>query len=126
MENKNELLYEKITEKIIGCGFEVYNELGYGYLEKVYENALMIAMQETGLKVEQQKPVPVYFREKLVGEYFTDILVEKKIIVEIKTIDMLSRIHFSQVLNYLKATRLKLGFLINFGPKKVSYERIIK
>ncbi len=126
MNTEKELLYKDITDKILASAFEVYNYLGYGFLEKVYENAFLLALQENGIRAEQQKAIPVYFKDKMIGEYFSDILVEEKIIVEIKTIETFSKAHYAQILNYLKATKLKLGFLINFGPRGLEYKRMIK
>ncbi|HOQ05121.1 MAG TPA: GxxExxY protein [Anaerohalosphaeraceae bacterium] len=126
MNPQRELLYKDITDKILKSAFEVYNDLGYGFLEKVYENALLLALRENGALAEQQKTVPVYFKEKIIGEYFADILVENKIVIEIKTAESFSKAHFAQVLNYLKATKLRLGFLINFGPNGLEYKRIIR
>lgn len=122
---EKELIYKEITEKIIGFSFEVYNELGYGFLEKVYENALVVLFREAGMKAEQQKKVPVYFREYTVGEYVADILVENKITLEIKASDILTKSYYAQILNYLKATNLRLGVLLHFAPKKLFYQRII-
>jgi GxxExxY protein len=113
-----------ITEKIIGSSFEVSNTLGSGFLEKVYENSLVIEIKKTGLSVLQQDPIPVYYDEDLVGDYFADILVENKIIVELKTVKNLDNTHFAQCMNYLRATNLKLCLLINFGNPKVEIKRI--
>ncbi|MEJ5258860.1 MAG: GxxExxY protein [Anaerohalosphaeraceae bacterium] len=126
MNPQRELLYKDITDKILKSAFEVYNDLGYGFLEKVYENAFLLALHENGVLAEQQKAVPVYFKEKIIGEYFADILVENKIVIEIKTAEGFSKAHFAQVLNYLKATKLRLGFLMNFGPNGLEYKRIIR
>ena len=123
---EKEILYKELSYKITGLSLEVYNELGFGFLEKVYENALMILFRENGIKAEQQKSLPVYFKEHLIGEYFSDILVEDKIILEVKTIEAFSSAHYAQLLNYLKVTQLRLGILLNFGPNRLSYKRIIK
>ncbi|MBI3583122.1 MAG: GxxExxY protein [Nitrospinae bacterium] len=102
---------------LIGCAYEVYNKLGGGFLEKVYENAMMIKLKEKGLSAIQQSHVNVYFEGNLVGEYFADILVEDKVIVELKAVSELSKTHEVQLVNYLKATGIKLGLLLNFGEK---------
>jgi GxxExxY protein len=109
--------HRDLTEKIIMAFYNVYNALGYGFLEKVYENALMIELKRIGLSVKAQWPIHVYYAEKIVGEYFSDILVEDSIIVEIKAVKALSSEHEAQLLNYLKATQIEVGLLVNFGPK---------
>ena len=95
----------------------MYNVLGYGFLEKVYENALMIELERIGLSAKAQWSIQVFYAEKIVGEYFADILVEDSIIVEIKAVKSLSSEHEAQLLNYLKATQIEIGLLLNFGPK---------
>lgn len=95
----------------------VYPQLGYGFLEKVYENALVIALTAMGLKVQQQVKIAVYFQEQVVGEYFADLLVEDVVIVELKAVFRLLAEHEAQLLNYLRATTYEVGLLLNFGPK---------
>ncbi len=119
----NEL--NKISEKIIGCAFKVSNTLGSGFLEKVYQNALMIELAENGLLPEKEKPISIKYKNKIVGEYYADILVNKKVIIETKAVKSLNEIHQVQLLNYLKATNLRLGLLINFGTPKVQIKRMI-
>lgn len=114
---ENNYLYSEITDKIIREAYHVYNTLGYGFLEKVYENSMMKKLEDCGLKAEQQKPIKVIFENKIVGEYFADIIVENKIIIELKAIELLNPIHEIQLLNYLKATNIEVGLLINFGKK---------
>jgi GxxExxY protein len=114
---ENNYLYSEITDKIIREAYHVYNTLGYGFLEKVYENSMMKKLEDCGLKAEQQKPIKVIFENKIVGEYFADIIVENKIIIELKAIESLNPIHEIQLLNYLKATNIEVGLLINFGKK---------
>ena len=109
--------YKNITEKIIKCYYEVYNELGHGFLESVYEKSFMISLQENGLNAIAQKEISVYFHGKIVGNYKTDIIVEDKIILELKAAKKLDRSHEAQLLNYLKATNLEVGLLFNFSPK---------
>jgi len=104
---------------------EVYNELGYGFLEKVYENAIMVAFQDAGIPAEQQESIPVYFRGKQVGEYFSDILAEGKIILELKSIEAINEVHFAQIIHYLKATNLKVGLIINFGKDTLEHKRVV-
>ena len=111
------MLHSHITERIIKAFYTVYNTLGYGFLEKVYENALIIELQHLGLRVAQQQKIKVYYNEQQVGEYYADIIVENKVIIEIKVCDKLSNNHEAQLLNYLKATKIEVGLLLNFGPK---------
>src|SRR5713101_4114602 len=110
---------KEITERIIGCAFKVHRVLGSGFLEKVYENALFIELNKPGLHAQQQAPVLVLYEKQKVGEYFADILVEKKIVCELKASDSLSREHEVQLVNYLAATGLEIGLLINFGKSVV-------
>lgn len=108
--------HAELTEQIIGAYYDVYNELGYGFLEKVYENALTIASRRVGLNVLQQAPITVKFDGDVVGEYFADLLVNGLVVVEIKAVERLIDAHEAQVLNYLKATGIEVGLLLNFGP----------
>lgn len=121
----NNLLHSDLTERIIGCAYNVYSSLGSGFLEKVYENALAIKLSKTGLKVEQQSPLKIYFEDELVGEYFADLLVDGKVILELKAVTELSKIHEVQLVNYLKATGIKVGLLINFGEKIKIIRRVV-
>jgi GxxExxY protein len=120
-----EFLYKDLSYKIIGLAMEVHNKLGHGFLEKVYENALMLLFRREGIGARQQAPVKVYFDGEVVGEYFTDILVEDKIILEIKALDKIIDAHIAQTLNYLKATDLRIAIILNFGKRKLEYERLI-
>ena len=114
-----------LTYKINGAAFEVHSILGPGFLEKVYENALCIEMEHMGLIVEKQVPLKVRYRDKIVGDYFADLLVENKVIVELKTVDSIKRIHEAQVINYLKATGLNIGLILNFKSEKLEIKRIV-
>jgi len=114
-----------ITEKIIGSAFIVSNILGAGFLEKVYENSLLIELRKSGLKVEQQKAINVYYDNVLVGEYISDLFVEDKIIVELKAIKRIDEIHHAQLMNYLKACKKRFGLILNFGSPKVEVKRIV-
>ncbi len=107
----------ELTRVIIGVFYDVYNELGAGFLEKVYENAMVIALRELGLKVVQQKEIRVHFRGQVVGRYIADIVVADAVLIELKTVQQLSSAHEAQLLNYLKATEIEVGLLMNFGPK---------
>lgn len=119
------LFFKGITYKIIGAAFEVYKELGYSFLEKVYENALLIELRLKGLKAENQKPIRIFYKGETIGDYIADILVEEKIIVELKAEKEYNPKHEAQLINYLKATQLKVGLLINFGEKQCKPKRIV-
>ncbi len=112
-----EFLYEDITKKIIKCFYKVYDELGSGFLESVYEKALMVELKDIGLKADNQKSLDVYYKNQLVGEFKSDIIAEDKIIIEIKAVSNLTTQHEAQLINYLKATGIKVGLLVNFGNK---------
>lgn len=109
--------YTDLTEKIIKAFYGVYNSLGYGFLEKVYETALLIELKKMDLRVIPQVPIEVFYEGQAIGEYFTDMLIEDKVIVEIKAAKTLLEEHEAQLLNYLKATNIEVGLLFNFGPK---------
>ena len=116
--------HQKITETILGCCFDVSNELGGGFLESVYEKALLYLLREKGLKAIAQAPIAVIFRDQIVGEFFADILVEDKIVVELKAVKKLAPEHLAQVINYLKATGFETGLLVNFGCARLEYRRL--
>ncbi len=105
-----------LTEKIIGCAFKVHNILGAGFLEKVYENALRIELLKLDLKVKQQEPIKVYYEGEVVGDFYADLWVENQVIIELKAVRVLSKEHEVQLVNYLTATGVDTGLLINFGP----------
>jgi len=111
------ILHKSITDIILKVYYEVYNELGYGFLEKVYQNAMYFELQSLGYKVEAQKQIKVYFKKQLVGEYYSDLLVEVKVIVELKATELLMNVHIAQIMNYLKGTPIEVGLLLNFGEK---------
>ena len=119
------ILHSEITDRIIGCFYKVYNNLGYGFLEKVYENALMIELQATGLLCIQQAGIKVYYEDREVGNYFADILVENKIIVEVKAGNgQILKEHEMQVSNYLKATNFEVDLILHFCEKP-TFKRVI-
>jgi GxxExxY protein len=118
-----QLLYHDLTEKIIAACFVVSNELGAGFLEPVYQNALVIALTEQGLQVTREFPLSVSFHNQIVGQYFADIFVEGKVILELKAVSALAEVHKAQVINYLKATGVDVGLLVNFGSSKLEYRR---
>ncbi len=109
--------HEALTEEIIGACYQVYNTLGYGFLEKVYERALEIELRNRGLSAGSQLPIHVFYENEIVGEFFADLLVEDTVVVELKAVRLLATEHESQVLNYLNATQYEVGLLFNFGPK---------
>ncbi len=109
--------HSEITEKVIKAFYKVYNTLGYGFLEKVYENALFFELVEMGFFVEKQKQITVYYEEKEVGGYFADLIVENCVILELKAAEALCEEHEFQLINYLKATEIEVGLLLNFGKK---------
>ena len=110
------LLYKDLTDQILKAFFKVYNELGYGFLEKVYENALAYELSLMGMDVQKQYPIKVYYKDKKVGEYFADILVDDTIILELKATPI-KEMHEFQLLHYLKATDIELGLLLSFGKE---------
>lgn len=112
-----DLKHKELTETIIKAFYKVYNILGYGFLEKVYENSMLIELKNAGLLVEKQKKIKVFYGELEVGEYFADLVVDGKIIIELKATDFLKNEHEYQLINYLRATEAELGLLINFGKK---------
>ncbi len=109
--------HAEITEKIIQAFYKVYNTLGHGFLEKVYENAMFIELAETNMLIERQKKIKVYYEATEVGEYFADLMVAESVIVELKAAKTLLEEHEFQLLNYLKATEIEVGLLLNFGKK---------
>jgi GxxExxY protein len=113
----NNIKHQAITEKIINSFYTVYNILGYGFLEKVYENAMLIELRKAGLDVAPQAPIKVFYNDQIVGEYFADLIVGNSVIVELKATAKLSVEHEAQLLNYLKATKHEVGLLLNYGPK---------
>jgi GxxExxY protein len=114
---QEELLYGDVTDVIIKQYYHVYNTLGYGFLEKVYENAMRLSLNKMSVEVKQQWPIQVIFEGEKVGDYFADLLVNDSVIVEIKARDSLAAKHEAQLINYLKATEVRVGLLLNFGPK---------
>ncbi|AFY31518.1 GxxExxY protein [Calothrix sp. PCC 7507] len=124
--DERRLELNQLTEMIIGCAFKVGNTLGVGFLERVYENALVHELGKTGLRVEQQKPLQVWYDGIVVGNYQADLLVEEAVIVELKAVTALDSRHFAQCMNYLKATGLTLGLVINFGNPKVEVKRVVR
>ena len=110
-------LYQDLTERIIKCFYEVYNTLGFGFLEKVYEHALMIELTKSGLPAKKQQPIKVYYKSELVGDYYADIIIADKVILELKAAEAVVEEHEYQLINYLKATNIEIGLVLNFGKK---------
>jgi GxxExxY protein len=115
----------ELTYLINGAIFEVNRILGPGFLEKVYENALLMELKARGIKAAAQYPIKVRYKDQIVGEYFADLLVEDQVIIELKTVDKIERIHEAQLLNYLKATGIKVGLLVNFKSTKADIKRFV-
>ncbi|MBM6499306.1 GxxExxY protein [Flavobacterium macrobrachii] len=107
--------HQELTKSIIGIYYDVYNELGYGFLEKVYHNAMIIELKKRGFEIDNQKKLNVLYKNEIVGEYIPDIIVNNKVILEFKTVEYLLEIHENQLLNYLKATDCEVGIILNFG-----------
>ena len=115
---------DELTEQVLGACFEVSNELGAGFLESVYEKALLIALADRGLTAKSQAPLQVRFRQQLVGTFFADVVVEEQVLVELKAVKNLAAEHIAQVLNYLRGTDLPVGLLVNFGTSKLEIRRL--
>lgn len=118
------MLQEELSKQIIGAFYKVYNTLGYGFLEKVYERSMHIELRKLGFEVECQKPIKVYYEDENVGDYFADIVVNDSLIIELKAAEGLAEEHENQLINYLKATEIEIGLLFNFG-KKPEFKRKI-
>lgn len=125
MLETSKLKYADLTKKILGVYYDVYNEMGYGFLESVYSNCMEIALTSVDLAVHQQLMIPVWFRHRDVGKFRADLVVENRILVELKAVQTLDSSHEAQVINYLRATELEIGLLLNFGSTKPQFKRII-
>ncbi len=117
--------HSDLTEQIIGAAFEVHNELGWGFLEKVYENALLAELRDRKMEVIAQPEIPVRYKGKTIGVYNGDLLVARSVLVEIKALSALNSVHEQQILHYLKATGIKVGLLLNFGTQRLQIKRLI-
>jgi GxxExxY protein len=122
---EEKILHKDLSYKIVGLAMQLHTELGFGFLEKVYENALMVLFEENGIRAVQQLPIAVEFHGKIGGDYIADLIVEDTIIVELKALDKISEIHKAQTLNYLKATNYRLALLINLGKWRLEYHRLV-
>jgi len=118
--------YKDVTETIIGCAYRVYNKMGFGFLESVYEKCLLIELRKAGLDTESQKPITVYYDDETVGEFVADIIVNDTIILEMKSVRRVIKAHEVQLVNYLVATGKPVGLILNFGERKVEVKRKIK
>ncbi len=115
-----------MTEKIIGCAYRVYNKMGFGFPESVYEKCMLIELRKAGLNAESQKPITVYYEEEIVGEFVADIIVNDTIILELKSVRQIINVHEVQLVNYLVATRKPVGLILSFGESKVDVKRKVK
>jgi GxxExxY protein len=115
--------HKDTTHKVIGCAYNVFNTLGFGFLESVYHKALLIELEGTGMKAESEKPLKVYYAGQVVGEFQADLVVEDDIVVELKSVERISKAHEVQLVNYLHVLRKDIGLLINFGPSGVEVKR---
>ena len=118
--------HEKLTEQIIGCAYRVYNKLGFGFLESVYEKCLMIELRKAGIKAESQAAIVVRYDDEVVGEFVANVVVEGTIIVELKPVRRMALSHEIQLVNYLAATRKDVGLLLNFGQRRVDVKRKVR
>ena len=118
--------HKEITESIIGCAYSVYNNMGFGFLESVYEKSLLIELRNAGLQIESQKPITVRYKNEVVGEFVADIVVGNKVIVELKSVRRITTAHEIQLVNYLVATGEPVGLLLNFGERKVEVKRKVR
>jgi len=118
--------HKEITEKVIGCAFRVYNKMGFGYLESVYEKCIHVELNKIGLKFESQQPITVYYDDELVGEFIADLVIEDVLVVELKSVKRILRAHEMQLVNYLTSTGKPVGLIINFGELKVDIKRKVK
>ena len=115
--------HKELTGKIIECAYKVHNHLGFGFLESVYQNALLIELKKAGLNAKKEVPIKVFYEEKIVGDYIADIIVDDRVILELKSVKELHPAHEAQLTNYLKATGIEVGLLINFGSERVDIKR---
>lgn len=121
----DKLLYPELSYQIVGLAMQVHRELGYGFLEKVYENSMMVLLRRNSISAEQSVEIKVQFQGVMVGTFESDIIVDRKIILELKAAKSISDVHRAQTLNYLKATGFRLGILLNFGKSRLESERLI-
>jgi GxxExxY protein len=118
--------YKELTETIIGCAYRVYNKMGFGFLESVYQKCLIIELKKAGLDTESGKPISVYYDNEIVGEFIADIIVNDNIVLELKSVRRIIKAHEVQLVNYLVATGKPVGLILNFGERKVEIKRKVK
>jgi len=124
-EGTEKIIFKDESYEIVGAAIRVWKTLGYGFLEKVYENALVIELRKRDFRVEQQKPVKVRYEDQIVGDYVADIVVNDAILLEMKSAQLIADEHVAQTLNYLKATGIRLGIILNFGPERMEHKRLV-
>ncbi|MCX5774195.1 MAG: GxxExxY protein [Fusobacteria bacterium] len=122
---ENRVVEEELVYKVFGIAMRIHNDLGNRFLEKVYENAMVLLLKKEGIEVENQKEIKVHYMGEIIGDYIADLVINNRIIVELKTVDKITNIHKAQLLNYVKATGFKVGLLINFMNEKLEYQRYI-
>ncbi len=122
---ENTLVFPELSYQVVGAAFDVFNELGWGYKEKVYEQALLLELQKFRLPIRSQVYIPLQYKENIIGKFFADIIVDDKILIELKIVSQLGYVHIKQIYPYLKAARFKLGILIYFTKDGVKYRRIL-
>ena len=115
--------HEELTHKIIGCAYQVFNQLGFGFLESVYQKATVIELRKSDLNVESEKPLKVYYDDQIVGDFYVDLYINEAVVVELKSVQNLNKEHEVQLVNYLNALEKEIGLLINFGPSGVEVKR---
>jgi GxxExxY protein len=120
----SDLLHKEKSKSILKVFYDIYNQLGYGFLEKIYQNAMYFELKSQGYKVEAQKQIKVYFKDQLVGEYYADLVIDDVIIIELKACEYLLNSHIAQLMNYLKSTKMEVGLLLNFGESP-EFKRLI-
>ena len=120
------MLHSELTEKIIACAYTVYNKMGYGYLESVYERCMLIELADIGLKTEAQKPLKVLYKGQIVGDFVADVIVNDTVIVELKSVSKIVKAHEIQLVNYLVSTGKPVGLILNFAKDKVEVKRKVK
>jgi GxxExxY protein len=120
-----QIMFKVESYEIVGAAIEVWKKLGYGFLEKVYENAMAIELEKQAIPFEQQKPIKVFYEGQIVGDYIADLIVGGKILLELKSAQAISDAFLAQTLNYLKATGIRLGIILNFGPDKMESKRVV-
>ena len=120
------MLHSELTEKIIACAYKVYNRMGYGYLESVYEKCMFIELTDIGLNIEVQKPLKVFYKGQNVGDFVADVIVNNAVIIELKSVSKIIKAHEIQLVNYLVATNMPVGLILNFAKDKVEVKRKVK